>query len=453
MVYKTLFPALVCWMCLSITANAQQKLDDLLAGEIATLVTTYKTLHANPELSGREEKTAALVAKELRALGYEVTERVGKYDQLGQPGQPEMTGYGVVAILKNGAGPTVSVRADMDGLPVDERTGLPYASKVKTKNDAGQEVSVMRACGHDVHVASLLTTAKLLGQLKDQWKGTLMLVAQPAEEIARGAKAMINDGLYTRFPRPDYLLGLHAAPIAAGTVSYASGYFLASSDSVDITIRGVGGHGSRPEATKDPVVMAAQVVLALQTIISRENSPLDPAVVSVGSIHGGTKHNIIPDEVHLQLTVRTYKAEVRRNVLAAIERIIKGVALAAGVPAHLAPIVKVSEANAPATFNDPALAARLGATLEKTFGAKNVVKAPLAMGSEDFGFFGLEGHKIPGFFFYAGVFDPAQVAESVKTGVQLPSNHSSLFAPPQPELALRAAVNGMAVAVLELMNK
>src|SRR5262245_16381966 len=281
MVYKPLFPALVWWIFLSMTANAQQNLDDLLAGEIKSLVTTYKTLHANPELSGREEKTAALVAKELRALGYEVTERVGKYDPTGQPGQPEMTGYGVVAILKNGAGPTVLVRADMDGLPVEEKTGLPYASKVKTKNDDGQEVSVMHACGHDLHVASLITTAKLLAQLKDQWKGTLMLVAQPAEEIARGAKAMINDGLYTRFPRPDYLLALHAAPIVVGTVAYASGYFTARSDYVDIAIHGVGGHGSRPEATKDPVVMAAQVVLALQTIVSRENSPFDPAVVTV----------------------------------------------------------------------------------------------------------------------------------------------------------------------------
>src|SRR5262249_12840376 len=210
--------------------------------------------------------------------------------------------------------------------------------------------------------ASLLTTAKLLAQLKDQWKGTLMLVAQPAEEIARGAKAMINDGLYMRFPRPDYLLALHAAPIVAGAVAYRSGYFTASSDYVDITIRGVGGHGARPETTKDPVVMAAQVVLALQTIISRENSPFDPAVVTVGSIHGGTKHNIIPDEVHLQLTVRTYEVEVRKKVLAAIEHIVKGVTLTAGVPAHLAPIVKFSEGS-PSAFNDPALAARLGATL------------------------------------------------------------------------------------------
>jgi amidohydrolase len=452
MVYKPLFPALVCWIFLSMTVNAQRKLDDLLDGEITSLVTTYKTLHANPELSRREEKTAALVAEELRALGYEVTERVGKYDQPGQPGQPEMIGYGVVAILKNGAGPTVLVRADMDGLPVEEKTGLPYASKVKTKNDAGQEVSVMHACGHDVHVASLLTTAKLLAQLKDQWKGTLMFVAQPAEETAQGAKAMINDGLYTRFPRPDYLLALHAAPDVAGKVAYESGYFLASSDYVDITIRGIGGHGSRPEVTKDPIVMAAQVVLALQTIISRETSPFDQAVVSVGSIHGGAKHNIIPDEVHLQLTVRTYKAEVRKNVLAAIERIVNGVALTAGVPARLAPIAKFSEGS-PSTFNDPALAARLGATLEKTFGAKKVLKAPQSMASEDFGRYGLEGHKIPSFYFFVGIFDPAQMAESDKAGVQLPSNHSPLFAPPQPEPVLRTAVKGMTAAVMELMNK
>lgn len=445
---KTFLLSLLCLICLSPTGIAQAtKIDDLLAKEIATLVATYKSLHANPELSGREEKTSALVAKELRALGYEVTDHVGKYDA------PGMVGYGVVALLKNGAGPTVLVRADMDALPVEEKTGLPYASKVKTKNDAGQEVSVMHACGHDVHVASLLTTAKLLAQLKDQWKGTLMLVAQPAEETVMGAKAMVKDALYTRFPQPDYLLALHAMGGAAGTVAYASDYFMASADSVDITVRGIGGHGSRPEATKDPIVIAAQIILALQTIVSRENSPLDPAVVSVGSIHGGTKHNIIPDDVHLQLTVRTYKAEVRQNVLAAIERIAKGVALTAGVPAQLAPIVKVSEANAPATYNDPALTARLGAVLEQSLGTNNVTKVPPVMGSEDFGFFGLDGHKIPGFYFYVGVYAPAQVAESLKTGALLPSNHSSLFAPPNPEPTLRTAVKAMTTVVLHVMKK
>lgn len=446
---KKIVLAMASCLALLATANAQQaaKIDELLNSETARLVATYKTLHTMPELSGHEEKTSAMVANELRALGYEVTERVGKYDQ------PGAVSYGVVALMKNGAGRTVLVRADMDGLPVEEKTGLPYASKVKTKNDSGVEVSVMHACGHDTHVASLLTTAKLLAQLKDQWKGTLMLVAQPAEEIVTGAKAMVNDNLYQRFPKPDYLLGLHAMGGVAGTVGYASGYFMASADSVDITVRGIGGHGSRPEATKDPVVVAAQIVLALQTIVSRENSPLDPAVVTVGSIHGGSKHNIIPDDVHLQLTVRTYKAEVRQNILAAIERIAKGVALTAGIPANLAPIVTVSEANAPATYNDPALTARMGAVLEKSLGRERVFQVPPVMGSEDFGFFGLDNHQIPGFYFYVGVYSPEQMADSQKNGTQLPSNHSSLFAPPNPEPTLRTAVKAMTLLVLDLMKK
>lgn len=446
---KFVLAAISCLMFWA-TATAQQpsaKIDDLLNAETSRLIDTYKTLHAAPELSGHEEKTSAMVAKELRALGYEVTDHIGKYDQQGT------VGYGVVALMKNGPGPTVLVRADMDGLPVEEKTGLPYASKVKTKNDAGLEVSVMHACGHDTHVASLLTTAKLLAQLKDQWKGTLMLVAQPAEEIVTGAKAMVKDNLYTRFPKPDYLLGMHAMGGVAGTVGYAPGYFMASADSVDIIVRGIGGHGSRPEATKDPVVVAAQIVLALQTIVSRENSPLDPAVVTVGSIHGGSKHNIIPDDVHLQLTVRTYKAEVRQNILAAIERIAKGVALTAGFPANLAPIVKVSDANAPATYNDPALTARMGAVLEQSLGKQRVFQVPPVMGSEDFGFFGLDNHQIPGFYFYVGVYSPEQMAESQKAGTQLPSNHSSLFAPPNPEPTLKTGVKAMTLLVLDLMKK
>lgn len=448
MTVKRLFHMIPCLVLLAIVANAQQsRIDELLGAESARLVETYKSLHAAPELSGREEKTSGLVARELRALGYEVTERIGKYDQ------PGLVGYGVVAIMKNGAGPTVMVRADMDALPVEEKTGLPYASRVKTRNDAGLEVSVMHACGHDVHVASLLTTAKLLAQLRNEWRGTLMLVAQPAEEIIGGAKAMMADNLYGRFGKPDYLLALHAMGQAAGTVAYASGYFMASADSVDIRIRGVGGHGSRPEATKDPIVVAAQVIMALQTIISRENSPLDPAVVSVGSIHGGTKHNIIPDDVHLQLTVRTYKAEVRDRILASIERVARGTALAAGIPESLAPIVTVSKDHAPATYNDPALTARLVPVLKRAMGDRNVISEQPVMGSEDFGHFGLDGHSIPGFYFYVGVFDPEKVAESLKTGVPLPSNHSSLFAPPRPEPVLQAGVKAMVASVLELMKK
>src|ERR1700687_4450202 len=309
------------------TASAQQSLDAMVDREITQLVATYKMLHAAPELSHREEKTSAFFATQLRALGFTVTEHIGKYDR------PGFTGYGVVAVMKNGDGPTVLVRTDLDALPVEEKTGLPYASTVRAKNDAGQDVGVMHACGHDIHITNMLGTAKVLAQLKDQWRGTLILIGQPAEETVDGAKAMLADGLYTRFPKPDFAIALHAsAEVEAGKVIYCPGYAMASSTSVDLVIRGLGGHGSKPESTKDPVVIASETILALQTIVSRENSPLDPAVVTIGSIHGGTRYNIIPDEVNLQLTVRAYKEEVRQKLLAAIDRITKGIALAAGIP-------------------------------------------------------------------------------------------------------------------------
>lgn len=448
MKHRSVLTALLCGLLMTISASAQQSLDKLIDGEIASLVSTYKMLHAAPELSHREEKTAAFMAKELRSLGYNVTERVGKYDR------PEWIGYGVVAVLKNGDGPTVLIRTDMDALPVEEKTGLPYASKVRTKTDAGQDTGVMHACGHDIHITSLLGTAKLLAQLKDQWRGTLVLVGQPAEETIDGAKAMLSDGLYTRFPRPDYAIALHdIADLEAGKVGYTSGYFLASSNSVDITIRGVGGHGSRPEATKDPIVVAAQIILALQTIVSRENSPLDPAVVTVGSIHGGTRYNIIPDDVRLQITVRTYKEEVRQRILASIERITKNIALAAGIPQELSPIVKVSETEStPATYNDPALTERLAGVFGKTLGPENVVKWPPIMASEDFGRFGLEGHQIPTFMFWLGAGAPEKIASSKKTGTPLPSLHSSMFEP-LPEPTIRTGVKAMTSAALELMKK
>jgi hippurate hydrolase len=439
---------LLCGILMTTSAGAERSLDSLIDGEIASLVSTYKMLHAAPELSHREAKTSAFLANELRSLGYTVTERVGKYER------PEWIGYGVVAVLKNGDGPTVLVRTDMDALPVEEKTGLPYASTVRTKTDAGQDTGVMHACGHDIHITSLIGTAKMMVQLKDQWRGTLVLVGQPAEETIDGAKALLNDGLYTRFPRPDYAIALHDnSDLEAGKVGFTPGYSLASSNSVDITIRGVGGHGSRPEATKDPIVVAAQVILALQTIVSRENSPLDPAVVTVGSIHGGTRYNIIPDEVRLQLTIRTYKEEVRQKILASIERITKNIALAAGIPEERLPIVKVSETEStPATYNDPALAARVAGTFEKVLGADNVVKLPPIMASEDFGRYGLEGHQIPTFMFWLGAVDPAKVANSKKTGTQLPSLHSSLFEP-LPEPTLRTGVKAMTSALLELMKK
>ena len=408
---------------------------------------TYKSLHAAPELSHHEEKTAAFFATQLRALGYTVTEHIGKYERA------EWTGYGVVAVMKNGAGPTVLLRTELDALPVDEKTGLPYASKVKAMNDAGQEVSVMHACGHDIHITNMLGTAKLLSELKNQWHGTLVILGQPAEETIDGARAVLRDGLYDRFPKPDYAIALHdSAELEAGRVGYTPGYSLASSNTVDIKIRGLGGHGSKPDATKDPIVLAAQVIMALQTIVSRENSPLDPAVVTVGSIHGGTRPNIIPDEVNLQLTVRAYREEVRQKLLAAIERITKGIAIAAGIPEDRAPLVKVSETEfTAATYNEPQLTERLAAVFVQALGQENVVKIPPAMASEDFGYLSLD-QKIPSTDFSLGAVDPARVKKSRETGTPLPSLHSALFEP-LPEPTLRTGIKAMTSAVLELMKK
>src|SRR5256885_2872707 len=438
---------LILSTALAAGVQAQQSLDAMIDRDIASLVSTYKSLHAAPELSHHEEKTSAFFASQLRSLGYTVTERIGKYEH------PEWSGYGVAAVMKNGAGPTVLIRTELDALPVDEKTGLPYASKVKTKNDAGQDVSVMHACGHDIHITNMIGTAKMLAQLKDQWRGTLILIGQPAEETVDGARAMLADDLYTRFPKPDFAIALHdSADVEAGRVVYCPGYAMASSTSVDVVIRGLGGHGSKPEATKDPVVIASQVVLALQTIISRENSPLDPAVVTVGSIHGGTKRNIIPDEVTLQLTIRTFREEVRQRILASIERITKGVALAAGVPEDRAPIMRVIDnENAPSLYNDPALTERVASAIGKAIGVNNTIKVPPLMASEDFGRFSLD-HQIPSCMFWLGAIEPSRVEASRKSGKPLPSLHSSLFEP-LPEPTLRTGVRAMTAAVLELMKK
>ena len=444
---KMLTAAFLAILASPIMICAQGSLDAMIDREIAQLVSTYKMLHAAPELSHYEEKTSAFLASQLRSFGYTVTEHVGKYDR------PQFTGYGVVAVLKNGAGPTVLVRADIDALPVEEKNNVPYASKVKAKNDLGQEVSVMHACGHDVHITNLIGTAKILAALKDQWHGTLVLIGQPAEETVDGARAMLADGLYTRFPKPDFAVGLHdSADYEAGKISYVPGYAMASSTSVDLTIRGLGGHGSKPEATKDPIVVAAQTILALQTIISRENSPLDPAVVTIGSIHGGAKRNIIPDEVLLQLTIRTYKEEVRQRILTSIERIAKGVAAAAGIPDDRAPIMKVIESeNAPSLYNDPQLTERLANAIGKAIGSENVIKSLPLMASEDFGVLNLD-RQIPSFYFWLGAMAPEKIAASKQSGKPLPSLHSSLFEP-LPEPTLRTGVKAMTTAVLELMKK
>jgi len=447
-VAKIPLTGLTCLLLSPIGAAQSPALDARVDQELPSLVSTYKALHAAPELSHHEDKTAALLARELRGFGYDVTEHVGKYPK------PEWQGHGIVAVMKNGAGPTVLVRADMDALPVEEQTGLAYASHVHTKNDAGVDVGVMHACGHDIHVTTLIGTAKLLAAMKDQWHGTLVLIGQPSEETIDGARAMLADGLYSRIPRPDYALALHdSSELQTGKISYTPGYALASSTAVEVTIRGRGAHGSRPEVSKDPIVLAAEFIMAIQTIVSRENSPFDPAVVTVGSIHGGTKGNIIPDDVHLQLTVRSYKEEVRQHILASLDRIAKGVALAGGVPEDRAPIVKASETEAtPATYNDPALTAREAAALRKGLGSENVIEDKPVMGSEDFGLFGLEGHQIPTLMLRVGAIDADRIANSQKTGVPLPSLHSALFWP-VPEPTIRTGVKAMTLAVLELMKK
>ena len=441
---KWILPAVLA--VLVINASGQQlSLDAMIDRDIASWLSTYKMLHAAPELSHREEKTSAFVAGELRKLGFTVTERIGKFQNA------QWTGYGLVAVMKNGPGPTVLVRTELDALPVEEKTGLPYSSQVKTKNDAGVEVSVMHACGHDIHMTSFLATAKMLTELKNRWSGTLVLLAQPAEETGDGAQAMLRDDLYTKIPRPDYAIALHdKEDLETGKVGYTPGYALSSATSIDIKIRGIGGHGSKPEVAKDPIVMAAQFVMALQTIVSRENSPLDPAVVTVGSIHGGTRYNIIPDEVNLQLTVRVYKEEVRKHVLASIERILKGVAAAAGIPEDRAPIMKIAEGTG-STYNEPQLVERLVTAFRQALGDENVVQVPPIMASEDFGYFSLD-HKIPLTIFWLGASDPDKVKESRETGVALPGLHSALFAP-VPEPTLRTGVKAMTSAVLELMKK
>jgi hippurate hydrolase len=436
--------AICAALAVSITAQ-QLSLDAMIDRDIASWLTTYRNLHMAPELSHREEKTSAFVAGELRKLGFTVTEHIGKYQNA------QWSGYGVVAVMKNGPGPTVLVRTELDALPVEEKTALPYASQVKTKNDAGLDVNVMHACGHDIHMTSFLGTAKMLTELKSRWSGTLIMLGQPAEETGDGANAMLRDNLYSNFPKPDFAIALHDKPeLETGKVGYTPGYAMASATSIDIKIRGIGGHGSAPETTKDPIVVAAQVVMALQTIVSRENSPLEPAVVTVGSIHGGTRYNIIPDEVNLQLTVRTYKEEVRKRILASIERIVKGVAITAGIPDDRAPVVKVSEGTG-STYNDPQLIDRLVGTFKQALGEENVVKMPPMMASEDFGYFSMD-HQIPATIFWLGASDPAKVKASRESGVALPGLHSALFAP-VPEPTLRTGVKAMTSAVLDLMKK
>ena len=432
----------------AVSLFAQQTPQSLADAELPSLLAIYKDIHAHPELSMHEERSAAIVAKELKAAGCQVTERVGKYDKA------SVTCFGVVGVMKNGAGPIVLVRTDLDALPVHEETDLPYASTVTTKNDEGKEVPVMHACGHDTHIAAFIGTARALAKLKDQWHGTIVFVAQPAEETGNGARALLKGGLYDRFGKPDFALGFHdKADLQTGHIGVTEGYTSANVDSVDVTVRGVGGHGGYPHKTKDPIVLAAEMINAWQTIASRENNPLDPIVVTVGSIHGGTKRNIIPDEVTMQLTVRTYKKQVREKVLAAIERIAKDIAAAGGVLPERAPIVTVRKDEfCSATYNNPELTKRLVAVWRKSLGYENVEIVDPTMGGEDFSEYSLPDHSIPAVDFHFGAVDPAKFTDYKQTGKELPSLHSSKFAP-LPEPTIRTGIVAMTTAVLELMKK
>jgi amidohydrolase len=410
--------------------------DAKLESHVKNLLDLYYHLHTHPELSLKEVETAARMTEELRSLGFTVSEKVG--------------GTGVVGVFKNGPGPTVLVRTDLDALPVSEQTGLSYASKIRTKNRDGNEVGVMHACGHDVHMTCWVGTARVLSEMKDKWSGTLVFIGQPAEEIGVGAKAMLEDGLFKRFPKPDYCLALHADSHAKiGTIRYSEGLALANVDTVDVTVRGKGGHGAAPHTTVDPIVLSAKIILDLQTIVSREVNPTDPAVVTVGSIHGGTKHNIIPNEVKLQLTVRSTKDTVRDQVLKAIDRICKSAAEGARAPA---PTVTVNlDEFTPSTINDVALAKKTVAVFHDVLGKENTIQRPPIMGGEDFGRFGREG--VPIFIWFLGTVPDDRFAESEKPmGKSLPSMHSDSYAP-APEPSVRTGVRTMSMAVLNLMKK
>jgi len=429
-----------------IPAAAQGDLDQKIDSNIDDWVGTYKHFHANPELSTQEKETSALVASSLKRLGYTVTDHFGQYEDA------SLVSYGVVAVLKNGPGPTVYVRTELDALPVKENTGLPYASKVTVKRP-DREVSVMHACGHDLHMTVFLGTAKMLAESKTQWSGTVVMIAQPAEETIGGAAAMLRAGLFTKFPKPDYVLALHDSPVLpVGQVGWHEGPILAGSDSLDITIRGFGGHGALPNMTKDPIMIASELVVFLQTIVSREEDPLQPTVITVGSFHAGTKHNIIPDDAHLQLSVRTMTPEQREKTLAAITRATNGIAAAAGVPADRAPIIELAKDAVPATINDAALTHRVAAAMEKALGKENVVPGKPVMASEDFSLYALSDPKPPITMFWLGAVDPAKIKDAQEKGTRLPSLHSSEFAP-VPEPAIRTGVKAMTSAVMDLLKK
>jgi amidohydrolase len=438
--------ALLCpALLLTASAASAQQLSSVITSEQPTLTGIYKDLHEHPELSHHEERTSAIVAKAFREAGYEVTDHVGVYPDGSHA-------FGVVGILKNGPGPQLLVRGDMDALPIVEETGLPYASHVITKNPDGQQTGVMHACGHDVHTTVLIGTARAMAATKSQWHGTLMLVGQPSEETIDGAKAMLADHLYERFGTPTYIIGLHDTnALPAGKLGYVIGPTLASSTSIDVVIKGIGGHGSAPNVGRDPIAMAGYYITQLQSIVSREEDPQDPSVVTVGDIHGGTKRNIIPNEVKLELTTRSFSDKSRQTIIDGLTQMAAGLTAAYGLPADKAAKVTVLEnESTPVLYNDPRLMAAAAATLTKVFPAGDVVEQTRVMGSEDVGVFGLD-RKIPVALLWRGAMEPGKFAAAVQAGQPLPGPHTSKFEPlPQPTLEVGVkALSTVATSLLQ----
>jgi amidohydrolase len=419
---------------------APAALADDIRADMPGLMAVYRDLHANPELSMQEARTPAKLAAEARKLGFTVTEKVGK--------------TGVVAVMRNGPGPVLLIRADMDGLPLEEKTGLPFSSKVRAVARSGVETGVMHGCGHDTHMTAWLGTAKRLAAMKDRWAGTLVMILQPGEETGEGAKAMLDDGLYSRFPKPGLVLAFHdAAAMPAGVVGITPGYALANVDSVDITVRGVGGHGAYPQTTKDPIVLASRIVTTLQTLVSRENDPANPAVVTVGSFQAGAKHNIISDEAKLQLTVRSYKPEVRKLLLDGIRRIARGEAIAAGLPDDRMPVVTIREQEyTPATFNTEGFSNRALELFTQNFGPLRVIKTPAVMGGEDFSRFWLADQSIQSLIFWVGGTPRKDYEAAGGDAAKLPSLHSPFWAP-EADTVIATATEALTLAALDVLKK
>ncbi|MCT2400045.1 amidohydrolase [Novosphingobium mangrovi (ex Huang et al. 2023)] len=413
---------------------------DTISADMPGLMDTYRDLHAHPELSFQEVRSAAVMARAAREAGFEVTEKVGK--------------TGIVAVLKNGPGPTVLIRADMDGLPVTEQTGLPFASKQRGVSTAGVESGIMHACGHDTHMTAWIETARLMAARKADWSGTLVMIGQPAEEIGLGAVEMLKDGLYTRFPKPDYTLAFHDTPeLPSGVVGAAEGYALANVDSVDILVKGVGGHGAYPQATKDPIVLASAIVMKLQTLASREINPLDPVVVTVGSFHAGTKHNIISDQAKLELTVRSYSDETRAKLLSGIRRIVKGEALASGIPEDLMPEVTVEEPYTRSTYNSPEFTQEAIGFLQQEMGKDRAVITPSVMGGEDFGEFRrADEDHIKSVIFWVGGSPADKIAAARAGGAPLPSLHSPFWAP-EADKVIASGAEALTLTAMRLMAR